>query len=358
LRYGRLGLSSAGMRKKTYRSPKHKLVKFFRRSRDTWRSRAEKYRSEKRSLEVRLRDLENSRDHWRGKYFQSRGDAQPEAEPEGSDSAAEQPSGDGPGWELVERATEPEPETSSRYRVKQPDGRWMDWEVLEPAPASAARHHYDLPTMRVGLDWICEANASLRGASRCFGVLTGGESPSCWTLRLWVLRMGLYELVRPKEPADDWVFIVDATIGVGEHKAVVVLGARLAQMQRHGFNLGHQDVSPLDIQIVTHCQGEVVQAALSTAAQAVGAPLMVVSDGGSDVKKGVRLFQAEHPQVVWHYDLTHRFALLLKEQLGDQPWWARFVAQAGQCRQACQQTAWSHLRDGRAGRPLPPVNER
>ena len=249
----------------------------------------------------------------------------------------------GPRGEFAVRTTEPEPGAASRYGVRQPDGRWLDCEVLGPAPACAAGHHYNLPTMRLGLDWVCEANTSLRGACRCFAALAGAEPPSCWTIRLWVLRMGLYELVRPKERAEDWVFIVDATIGVGEHKAVVVLGVRLAQMRRQGFNLGHQDVSPLEIRIVARCPGEVVQAALRTAAQGVGVPVMVVSDGGSDVKKGVRLFQAEHPQMVWHYDVSHRFALLLKKEIGGQPWWARFVTQASQCRLACQQTAWSHL---------------
>ena len=42
-----------------------------------------------------------------------------------------------------------------------------------------------------------------------------------------MLRLGLYELQRAKEQASDWVFIVDATIGVGEHKALVILGVRL-----------------------------------------------------------------------------------------------------------------------------------
>jgi hypothetical protein len=58
------------MRRKAYSSPKHKLVAFFRASRDRWRSRAKDYRSEIRRLEVRIRDVESSRDHWRAKYLQ------------------------------------------------------------------------------------------------------------------------------------------------------------------------------------------------------------------------------------------------------------------------------------------------
>jgi hypothetical protein len=234
-------------------------------------------------------------------------------------------------------------EALSRYKVRQPSGQAMEWELLRPSQATAAHHHYDLETMRIGLDWVCQANTSFRAAAKCFLALTTVQPPSFWTIRLWVLRLGLYELRRPKERATDWVFILDATIAVGQHKAVVVLGVRLAQMQQQGFNLCHQDVTILEIRIVSRCNGAVVQEALVGASQAVGVPQAVVSDGGSDVKSGVALFTADHPQVVWHYDLSHRLALLLEKELGGQEWWGAFMTQTAQCRQRCQQTAWSHL---------------
>jgi hypothetical protein len=49
----------------SYKSPKHKLLAFFKRSRDQWRARAKEYHAEKRTLQTRVRDLEASRDHWR-----------------------------------------------------------------------------------------------------------------------------------------------------------------------------------------------------------------------------------------------------------------------------------------------------
>lgn len=156
----------------------------------------------------------------------------------------------------------------------------MEWELLGPSPATAARHHYSLETMRIGLEWVCQANTSFRAAAKCFLALARVQPPSFWTLRLWVLRLGLYELRRPKERAADWVFIVDATIAVGQHKAVVVLGVRLAQMEQRGFNLGHQDVVVLAIRIVSRCHGAVVQEALVSASQAVGVPQAVAHRPG------------------------------------------------------------------------------
>lgn len=49
----------------SFKSPRHKLLAFFQRSRDLWRARSKQYHQEIRSLQIRVRDLEASRDHWR-----------------------------------------------------------------------------------------------------------------------------------------------------------------------------------------------------------------------------------------------------------------------------------------------------
>ena len=58
------------MPSKPFKSPKHKLLNFFLKSRNLWRQRAKDYHQEMRSLEIRLRDLEISRDLWRAKYYE------------------------------------------------------------------------------------------------------------------------------------------------------------------------------------------------------------------------------------------------------------------------------------------------
>jgi hypothetical protein len=187
----------------------------------------------------------------------------------------------------------------------------MNWELLGPnsAPAPPGQapwerpggHHYAVRVMAIAINWVCVANTSFRASAKCFEVLEWAESPSFWTIRSWVLRLGLYELRRPKPKAEDWVFIVDSTMGVGAHKALVILGVRLEQMQRRGFNLGHQDVVTLELRVLSRCDGVAVQEGLEAAAQSVGLPRLVVSDAGAEVKKGVDLFQATHPSVVWNY---------------------------------------------------------
>jgi hypothetical protein len=63
------------MNAKPFKSPKHKLISFFQRSRDKWKERARRYFSQIRALDVRVRDLEASRDHWRKRYFTERAGA-------------------------------------------------------------------------------------------------------------------------------------------------------------------------------------------------------------------------------------------------------------------------------------------
>lgn len=219
-----------------------------------------------------------------------------------------------------------------------------------PAPTGerARGHQYALASMGIALDWVCVANTSFRASAQCFAVLAAAQapeapSPSFWTIREWVLRLGLYEVRRPKPRAADWVFIVDSSIAVGLHKALVIVGVRLEAMQARGFNLRHQDVHTLELRVLRHCDGPAVQAALEAAAQAVGIPRLIVSDASGEQRKALSLFQADHPEVAWNHDVTHRFALLLEKELGGQPWWAEFMTQVNHCRQRTQQTPWSHL---------------
>jgi hypothetical protein len=82
-------------------------MKFFHASRDRWRQRAKTYQREIRSLEVRVRDVEASRDHWRARYYQGR-EAGGATEASESDSSPELPQPDsvregigGAGWSCV-----------------------------------------------------------------------------------------------------------------------------------------------------------------------------------------------------------------------------------------------------------------
>jgi hypothetical protein len=49
----------------TYRSPLKKLVRFFRKSRDTWRERNHESKRRLKSFDTRLRVMRKDRDRWK-----------------------------------------------------------------------------------------------------------------------------------------------------------------------------------------------------------------------------------------------------------------------------------------------------
>jgi hypothetical protein len=50
-----------------YRSPVSKLLRFFQRSRDQWKSKCQVAKQENKSLKVRLAKMKESRDRWKAK---------------------------------------------------------------------------------------------------------------------------------------------------------------------------------------------------------------------------------------------------------------------------------------------------
>jgi hypothetical protein len=213
----------------------------------------------------------------------------------------------------------------------------------------AKGHVYPLLLVRLALSWICEAHASYRGVALIFSSLQGvvaAVGPCAETIRQWLLRVGLFLLCRPLPRCADWVFLVDLTIQLGEHKCLVILGVRLSLLRCKGYSPDHHDVQVLSLHVLTRCTGDIVSTHLSTASQRVGVPVQIVSDHGGDVLAGIRLFrqkQRDHQHVVETYDITHGLALLVKNQLEPDQRWASFVTACQSTRQQLQQTAGSFL---------------
>lgn len=167
--------------------------------------------------------------------------------------------------------------------------------------------------------------------------------PEASTVRWWLQRLGLFALCEPLEQADDWVWIIDHSIQLGDTKVCVVLGLRLSQLPPRGQALRHEDVRALAVLPVQSSTGEVVAEQLEQVAGRTGIPRQIVSDRGGDVKKGSELFGARHAGVALLSDAAHHGACLLKRQLEPDSRWPAFVAQLGQTKAGIQQTSDAHL---------------
>lgn len=203
--------------------------------------------------------------------------------------------------------------------------------------------------MQLAIGFVLDAAASLRSAAGCLNLVLQLEhgqqhaGPSHTTVQNLVLRLGLYELTRTKERADDWIWITDHTIKGGVTKCLVILGIRYEHYQQLTGPLQHQDMQTLALIPVDKSTGEIVQGQLDELARQVGVPMGIVSDNGSDLKKGIRLFQEEHPEVVSLYDIIHLLSRLIDAMLSKDAQWATFRQECCRCGNAIRQSPLSHL---------------
>ncbi|MBD2510064.1 hypothetical protein H6G91_22675 [Nostoc muscorum FACHB-395] len=172
-------------------------------------------------------------------------------------------------------------------------------------------------------------------------------TPSFSSIRKWLGRIGLYELNREKEYRSDWIFIVDLTVELGAEKALVILGVSQQLLESEIFplkrGLGHQDIELLALEIMHSTKGEYISQKLSELTSKVGRPLQIIADHGSDIQKGIKLYQENYPEVIYTYDVTHAMALLLKHELVADEKYQTFIEQCTRCRQQLQQTELSFL---------------
>lgn len=304
-----------------FKSPASRLARLFRASRDAWKAKALDKQRRLRAAQVRIRDLEKSRAYWKAR-------AQASAEP--SPPPAPAPSATPPSEERSETPTRGTEQPSALLAL--------------PAPAG---HHYGLMVMYLSIDWLCRGLLSSRGVSRILEPLAlpvGTTLPAHTTVLNWTYRCGLALLKRPVERRSDWIFIIDHTVALGTSKCLLVLGIPAAHLSDTGYSPAHEAMTVLAVELTTHSDGAWVAEVLWQVAQRTGVPVQIVADHGSDLRKGIRLFQQAHaPQCVETYDISHRVATLLKAELGQDARYQAFLTQCSRTRTAYQQTDLAFL---------------
>ena len=183
------------------------------------------------------------------------------------------------------------------------------------------------------MESILSGRTSLRGSSRIFEIISTffglkQACPSWYSARLWLLRIGYYKLFRKKEIADDWIWIIDHTVQLGNEKCLVILGIRQSSLPLGELYLEHEKVEPIAMLPVTKSNGEVVYRQLEQTVAETGVPRQIISDHGTDVKSDIERFCREHNQTCFIYDIKHKVASILKRELKDDQDWCMFVKQA------------------------------
>ena len=164
--------------------------------------------------------------------------------------------------------------------------------------------------------------------------------PSWHTGRLWLMRLGYYKLNRPKEWATDWIWIIDHAVQIGSEKCLLILGIR--QINLPDRPLKFSDLEPIELLPVTKSNGDIVYEQLKLSAKKTGEPMQIVSDHGSDVKSGIEKF-CKNNNTIFTYDIKHKMACILKNELEKDIVWQSFIKQAAKTKRLLQQTELAFL---------------
>lgn len=152
------------------------------------------------------------------------------------------------------------------------------------------------------------------------------SSPSFSTVKLWVEKIGYAKLTSTKEVADDWILILDESIGIGQEKVLVVLGIRRSKIN-FARPLALQDMEPILVKSSEKWTGVDISKELEQIKKKLGTVIYAVTDAGSTLKAGLK-----GAGIDWVYDITHAMAIFLGKIYRKDEDFKNFSHNAGQMR--------------------------
>jgi hypothetical protein len=158
------------------------------------------------------------------------------------------------------------------------------------------------------------------------------------------LRLGLYCLQQAQRPLDEpWVCIADFTIQIGCKKALIVLRVPVSAFSQ-GKALTLQQVEVIGLNLGETWNGARVNTVLLSLFERCGWPSHVVSDCGSDIKKGIVDTLREAPnRASWISDVSHFVANALKHYYAKLSLFQQFQSLCTRIRHRLQQTRFAFL---------------
>jgi hypothetical protein len=174
---------------------------------------------------------------------------------------------------------------------------------------------------------------------KCFHTMS---VPCFSTVRRWLIQVGHYKLLRAKEKASDWFYIIDNSIQVGCQKVCIIIGVRLSKIKL-GVALTLADMEPLELIISSKITPELIASAIKNAAAKTGTPVGLCSDEGGDVLPGEKKYIADHSGVIHIPDIAHKVANLLKKMLQNDPIWDEFLKNITKSKNRTKQSKIAYL---------------
>jgi len=239
-----------------------------------------------------------------------------------------------------------------------------------PLSCKLPNHEYSLSAIFEAIRLYVVGAVSFHACSRVIACFQDqlpqfSSVPTNNTIQSWVLRLGLYQLTVAKQQADDWVVILDHTCQLGNQKCLIILGIRLSHWCTLGRPLVLQDMTVLMIRVIERSSGLLVEAQLREVQSKVGTIAAILSDQGSDLVNGAKLFsQSEdscsvseepaifdpdqvalpgHAKPLVLKDFSHASSHILKKHLEADPKWQEFISLCGKTQPKVKQTVLGAL---------------
>ena len=159
----------------------------------------------------------------------------------------------------------------------------------------------------------------------------------------WCLKVGLYRLQRVLPSTEPWTAIVDASIEWGKKKILLVLRVPTDIMCKRSGALSLSDVEVVSMTVHDTLNGDVVNSVLHALTERLTMPTQILSDGGYDLARGIRLLATAADDKPLHtLDIGHYFANRLKAYYSDHEQFKALITFARQVGHKLRQTtlAW------------------
>lgn len=148
------------------------------------------------------------------------------------------------------------------------------------------------------------------------------KTPCNTSLRRWINQVGYYKLTKPKEKANDWIYIIDCSVRMDYKKVLLILGLRASQLQK-GRYVTYKDLDVIDIRVIE--TNSEIKIALEEAITKTGEPMQICSDTGGDLMPSIKRTIRERSKIKHTPDIMHKTGNMLKKRLDNDARWNNFI---------------------------------
>lgn len=212
--------------------------------------------------------------------------------------------------------------------------------------------------IQIALALFVMGHIGFRAISRTLSILAPylkieGKMPCHQTVINWVTRYSLAKVwtysgppsiaIEGNKIINSAIWIIDISIGLGAGKILTVLELKIDHHASHEGSPTLRDVNCVAISVAASWTGESIADFLQQVIQITGKPASFLKDGGTDLKKGVRLLNERGFICQSIDDISHVIANLLKKEYIKHPSFETFLSICGQASKKLKQTFLAFL---------------